>query len=161
MRNLRTLLVLLVVLPVILVTAHLAAGEDAKDAQPQKSLSDDQLSLYPGSVFEVPVPPPVVGNESEPGEAPLPPRHRQLPPVIPHEVTSFLPLTRSSNLCMDCHALDEKFEGGPTPIPQSHYVDLRNAPDKVGETVSRARYNCVQCHVAPTKAKPLVENRMN
>ncbi len=158
MRPMKTLLALLIVLPVVLVTVHRAAGDDA---QSRKGISDDQISLYPGSVFEVPVPPPVVDNESEPGEAPLPPRLRRLPPVIPHEVTSFLPLTRESNACIDCHAVDEKVEGEPTPIPKSHYVDLRNAPDKVGETVSGARYNCVQCHVAPTAAKPLVDNSMN
>lgn len=157
MRPLRMLLTLLVVLPAVLAAVHLAAGEDAR---PEKAIPDDQISLYPGSVFEVPVPAPVMDDENEPGEVPLPPRHRELPPVIPHEVLSFLPLTRSSNACIDCHQVDEKVEGEPTPIPQSHFVDWRNAPDKVGSTVSGARYNCVQCHVAPTAAKPLVDNRM-
>jgi len=52
-----------------------------------------------------------------------------------------------------------KKPGEPTPLPASHYTDLRNAPGKVGDTVTGARWVCTSCHVPQTDAKPLVGNR--
>jgi len=149
---------LLLAIPALLVALGIAVAEETKAP---KAIPDGEISLYPGSVFEVPVPPPVADNATDPGEAPLPPRPRHLPPVIPHGIADFLPLTRGSNSCIDCHAVEKKVEGEATPIPQSHYVDLRNAPGKVGPKVAGARYNCVACHVAQTQAKPLVGNSMD
>jgi nitrate reductase cytochrome c-type subunit len=50
----------------------------------------------------------------------------------------------------------EKVKGEATPIPASHYVDLRNAPGKRGETVAGARWSCTACHVPQQDVKPLV-----
>ena len=69
------------------------------------------------------------------------------------------PVTRQDNLCVDCHGISEADEGDPTPLPPSHYTDLRHAPDRVGETVAGARWVCSSCHVPLTGADPPVGNR--
>jgi len=132
----------------------------ADEPEEPKGVPEARIGLRGVSVFETAVPPPVVENTTDPGEAPLPKRvNGEVPPVVPHGVADFLPITRSSNACIDCHAVEEKEPGEPTPLPESHYRDLRNAPDVVGEAVAGARYVCVSCHVAPTSASPLVANR--
>jgi nitrate reductase cytochrome c-type subunit len=78
--------------------------------------------------------------------------------VIPHSIDDFTPITRSENLCVDCHGVAEKVEGEATPMPPSHYVDLRNTPGKQGEAPAGARWLCVSCHLKQTAAESLVEN---
>ena len=132
----------------------------AQGTPPEGPISDRELGLSSGSVFEVPSPDPVSENQSDPGERPSLPRvYPGAPPIIPHGVADLLPITREQNLCLDCHLVKEKVKGEPTPIPQSHFVDLRNSPGRVGEEVAGARYNCVACHVSLTEAAPLVKNR--
>jgi cytochrome c-type protein NapB len=133
-----------------------AAGEGTASSA---TINDTDIGLSEGSVFDVPTPAPVMVNESMPGEEPVRPRPYALsPPVIPHTVADFLPITTEGNYCIVCHKLEEKVEGEPTPIPESHFVDLRNAPDKVGDEVAGARYNCIACHARTTDAAPLVAN---
>jgi cytochrome c-type protein NapB len=101
----------------------------------------------------------VADNDTAPGEEPALPRaYPGAPPRIPHGIASLLPITRTDNYCIGCHLIDEKVEGGPTPVPASHKTDLRNAPGKVGESIVGARWYCVSCHVSLTGAKPLVGN---
>ncbi len=59
---------------------------------------------------------------------------------------------------MDCHTVAEKKHGEPTPIPASHYVDLRNAPGKRSDKVVGARWVCTACHVPQQDVQPLVRN---
>jgi len=129
-------------------------------APPEKAtVPDRELGLSKMSVFETPSPPAVVENSSAPGERPVLPRvYPGAPPSIPHGVADLLPITREQNMCLACHQLEEKEEGLPTPIPKSHYVDLRNAEAQPRDTVAGARYICVTCHVAPTDAPQLVGN---
>jgi nitrate reductase cytochrome c-type subunit len=120
---------------------------------------DSEIGLSKTSVFDTPSPAPVAENETMPGETEVIPRdNSEGPPAIPHGIGDFLPITASENLCVDCHALEEKVEGGPTPIPQSHYVDMRNAPDEPGDELAGARYVCISCHVSLTETTPLVPN---
>lgn len=126
---------------------------------PEGGIPDSELGLSKVTVFEVPEPDPVLYNTSDPGEVPPEPApYPGAPPPIPHTVQDFLPLTLTENSCMDCHLVEEKVEGEPTPIPPSHFVDLRNAPEQAGEDVAGARYVCVTCHLARTGAPPLVGN---
>ncbi len=69
-------------------------------------------------------------------------------------------MIRDENLCLDCHQvlIEDASEGDPTPIPASHYVDLRNAPKERQNTIVGARYNCVSCHVTPGGNPPLTAN---
>ena len=121
---------------------------------------DTEIGLSKASVFDTPSPEAVVENTRELGESQLISRaYDGAPPVIPHSVTDLLPITRDENMCADCHMTDEKTEGEPTPIPASHYMDLRNAPTEKRETIAGARHVCVSCHMEQTEAVPLVTNR--
>lgn len=140
----------------LLLAAAAAAGAAVSG---EKGIPDTSLGLSKTSVFDVPSPPAVAFNTSDPGERPVIPRiFDGSPPLIPHAIAEFLPITREDNQCIDCHQVEEKEEGGPTPIPPSHFVDLRNAPDTRRDTVAGARYVCVTCHIPQTQTTPLVEN---
>jgi len=124
----------------------LAASTAALAAQPIKP---DSMGLSQGSVFDVPAPKVYTTKGA--------------PPQIPHDITDFLPITAESNMCIACHNQPDNWgkpraQGTPTPIPQSHYTDLRNAPGKVTDHLINARYTCNQCHVPQLDATPLVEN---
>lgn len=128
---------------------------------PARPIRDRDLGLAKGSVFEVPVPSKYTDESSEPGAKRAPKRvNAEMPPVIPHGIADSLPITRSSNLCVDCHAVSgPKKKGEPTPIPASHYVDLRRDPEHKGKGVAGSRVLCTLCHVARTDAPALVANR--
>jgi len=119
-------------------------------------LPPSQVGLVKEPIDRVPVPPAVAFNTSSPGErVPAARPYAGAPPTIPHGIADFLPITRDQNACIECHAVEEKVEGEPTPIPESHHIDLRNDPEKLRPTVSGARYNCITCHASQTDAKPL------
>lgn len=143
---------LFVILGGALVAAESPPGEAAEQA-----VADRDLGLSRTSVFDVPAPEPVPVNASDPGDGPVLPRAYPIaPPRVPHAVADYLPISRSENLCVDCHLLAEAEEGDPTPIPASHLTDLRNAPQEIGEDVVGARWVCLSCHAVATGAQPLV-----
>ena len=120
---------------------------------------DTQLGLAKGSVFDTLPPAEHAPAAAEPGGNRLLPRaNAEAPPLVPHEVDEFLPITREANACVDCHAVAEREAGGPVPLPASHFVDLRNAPGVRREIVAGARWVCTSCHVVQTDAPPLVRN---
>ncbi|HIP20737.1 MAG TPA: nitrate reductase [Sulfurimonas sp.] len=99
------------------------------------------------------------------------------PPMIPHDVTDFLPITRENNACVSCHAPDIASAMGATPIPPSHFLDMRprhtcdgvkfkkTVDNTKNETdikrlthLNQARYNCSQCHAPQSQGNPSVEN---
>ncbi len=123
------------------------------------STPDAQIGLVKGEPSEVLPPPAVKENDSAPGERPV--RARPYPgaaPAIPHGIEDFLPITKAQNACVDCHAVSEKKKGEPTPIPPSHFVDLRNAPGTRQEKVAGARWVCTACHVPQQDVAPLVKS---
>jgi cytochrome c-type protein NapB len=143
------------VFPVVAAMALLCACATSKPV----AIPADDLGLQKGPVLATPVPPRLVVNETAPGDAPLPPRAWVgVAPVVPHAVGDFLPITAKENACVGCHQVATKEKGGPTPLPRSHFVDFRNAPDKVQARLVDTRYVCVSCHVEGTGAKPLVRN---
>jgi cytochrome c-type protein NapB len=143
-----------------------AVGDSAPDSTPETTMpsqpagiADHELGLSKTSVFDTPIPEPVMSNTTDPGDRTLIPRAYEIsPPRIPHLVADFLPVTQGDNLCIDCHQLDAAEEGDPKPIPVSHFLDLRNAPEVEQDTVAGARYVCVACHLEQTDAQPLVQN---
>jgi nitrate reductase cytochrome c-type subunit len=144
------------ILPFALCLVSLSAS------QPQaKPVPDRNQGLSRTSVFDVPAPPLYTDEASSPGEKPLPKRiNREYPPVIPHSLADCLPITRASNLCLDCHAVPgPKKKGEATPIPASHFVDLRRGPEAKGAHIAGTRYVCISCHVPRTDAPPAVANR--
>ena len=145
--------------PIILSLAAMLAAACGTSA-PSTPIPDTSLGLAKGSVFDVPTPPAVKADESNPGEQPVLARpYASAPPRVPHAVGDFLPITQKQNACLECHAVKEKTKGEPTPIPPSHYVDYRISPERVDPRVVGARYICVSCHAARTDAPDLVGNR--
>ena len=145
------------------VTALLAFALVAQAAPPAatpvaRSTPDKELGLSKTSVFDVPSPPAWKAVDSAPGDKPLPARaNKETPPVVPHAMGDFLPITPTQNLCVDCHAIDgPKKKGEPTPLPASLFVDLRHAPQKKGDKVAGARWVCISCHVSRSNAPPAV-----
>jgi len=139
----------------------MAATSSAFAAQP---IPANNMGLSKTSVFDVPEPMVYHYGTAQPGESKVLPRaYPGAPPQIPHAIGDFLPITAQNNMCIACHALPDQWgkkreQGMATPIPPSHYTDLRNAPDKVTDHLINARYNCNQCHVPQADAPALVEN---
>jgi cytochrome c-type protein NapB len=145
--------------PLAAAALLLAAAALAADKAPP--VKDAQLGLSRTSVFDVPSPPPFKAEEGAPGAGPLPRRlSAEIPPVIPHAVADFLPITRDQNACIDCHELPgPKKPGEPTPLPRSHYADWRHAQGTLLEKHAGGRWICISCHVPRTDAAPLVGSR--
>lgn len=129
-------------------------------ATSEPTLSDRDVGLAKGSIFDVLVPAAVAENQTDPGDSLVLPRAFEgAPPRVSHAIADLLPITRDENLCVDCHHLEDAEEGDPTtPIPESHFVDMRNRPTEVGDEVAGARYYCVTCHVVGSDAALLVAN---
>jgi cytochrome c-type protein NapB len=128
-----------------------------------QAIADTDLGLSKASVFETPSPKAFSYSGASPGSGKILPRaYPGAPPQVPHDIESFLPLTLDNNMCISCHdrpeMMGKRQEGEPTPMPASHYTDLRHAPGKVRGKVVGARFVCVQCHVPQANVKPLVEN---
>jgi cytochrome c-type protein NapB len=134
------------------------AGTGAPEAAPVK---DSELGLSRTSVFDAPAPPLSRPVDAAPGERPPVPRaYPDAPPLIPHAIADFLPITREANSCVDCHgATKAKEPGQPTPLPPSHYTDLRRPGATAGDEVAGGRWVCTSCHLPLTDARPLVESR--
>lgn len=89
-----------------------------------------------------------------PDGPPIPRDYVQQPPLIPHKVEGY-EVTKNFNKCMDCHSWSRYQEFKATKVSLTHFKDRDG-----GElsNVSPRRYFCLQCHVAQTDAKPLVDN---
>ena len=138
------------------VGVGLVAAQDAAAPIP-----DTEFGLAKGSVFDVLVPEIAIFNTTDPGDMPAVGRaFASAPPLVPHAVADFMPITREENWCVDCHMLDwtapEKDD--PTPISFSHYMNLRDDTDDIGKEIAGARWVCVSCHVPVSEAPALVAN---
>jgi cytochrome c-type protein NapB len=147
--------------PTLLAVALAAIVAGLAQAQQEDTapIADVDLSLSRTSVFDVPAPPVPAVNVADPGDLPLVERaYASAPPLVPHAVADFMPITRDENWCVDCHDLDwmDPEEDEPTPVPFSHYMDLRGDSDDIGEEIVGARWVCVSCHVPVTDAPALV-----
>ena len=141
---------------VLLIVFGLRVPDATPTNDDSTGIPDDRIGLVHQDIEAIPIPDEVHDNMSAPGERSLPSRWNELaPPVIPHGIDDFLPVTKSSNACLECHGIEEKVEGEPTPVPESHYRDLRNAPTIVREQIAGSRYVCISCHAAQTDARPL------
>ncbi len=121
-------------------------------------------------------------SKKEPGESTRIERsYENAPPLISHSVEGYLPITKDSNMCIECHAPAYAKDAGAIPTPKSHLVSYRpvtslkdgimqkngsgfkntadiqtKAHDRKG--VSMDRFNCSLCHVPQTDNAPLVAN---
>ncbi len=107
------------------------------------------------------------------------------PPLIPHSVVGLVPITKKNNACLGCHMPEVAKAMHATPIPKSHFMNFRpkyvltksGKLEVEGKVVARVnggandvyatpthgklypgRYNCTQCHIVQSNAKPLVKN---
>jgi cytochrome c-type protein NapB len=124
------------------------------------AMEENDMGLSKSSVFDVPVPP---AWDYTTTQGKMPRYFGEAPPMIPHSVSSYENITAAMNMCLSCHNQPANMgkevpAGMPTPMPASHYTDLRNAPDQVAKEVDGSRYKCTLCHQAQADAKPLVEN---
>lgn len=127
------------------------SGVSVEIGSQAQAIPDSTLGFSKRSIFGTPEPEPVIRDASFPGEGlPQPRMSLKAPPVIPHGIIDFGPITREYNPCLDCHIPGEKVEGMPTPVPASHLVDLRNSPGEVRDSVAGARHICTTCHVSRT-----------
>lgn len=152
------------------------------------SVSDDSLSLRKANVQnESSITLKKVNYiNAAPGEAKKIERsYDNAPPLIPHSVVGLVPITINNNSCLGCHMPEVAASVHATPIPKSHFMNFRPTEIiakngkliKKGDIVARpndgsndvfatsthgklyaGRYNCTQCHVAQSNAKPLVGN---
>lgn len=142
-----------------LFAACAAPQREAASRPADAGIPADALGLSKTSVFGVPTPPPVRENGAVPGDAPVLPRaFPGAPPVVPHDIRDFTPITATQNACADCHSTAARTPGGPTPLPASHYTDSSLASAKAGDKVVGTRWVCTSCHVARTDAATLVGN---
>lgn len=82
----------------------------------------------------------------------------QQPPMVPHTVDQYVPLTMEENACLDCHITTE-LRGQPVPqMGDSHFSKTAKRRDG-GPALSMDRFQCDTCHVAQVDAKPLVDNK--
>ena len=135
----------------------MAIAAQIAQAADTKSISDDQIGLSQTSVYDAPAPQAFQYRDNQPfsGEV-LPRAYQGAPPQIPHDIQSFVPITRDNNMCVGCHQqpdkVGQKTKGQPTPLPASHYVDVK------ANTLNMGRFVCTQCHAPQAKVSPLVGN---
>ena len=83
------------------------------------------------------------------------------PPMIPHTVEEYYPITMETNECLECHdkkkLIDKEYvKGKKLAMSEDHYGGFYGTGDK--DEVSGARYTCSQCHAPVSNAQPLVES---
>jgi len=152
----------LLVLSLAFVLSCSSSGPDESSAPPAESPAaapmavvstpDSEIGLAPGTAFEQPPQAPIAFNRVDPGESELRARpNAEFPPVIPHSVEEFGPITMTENPCLDCHNADVAEDMGAVAVPASHRMDLRNSPGEYGDEVTGARLVCTSCHVEMTE----------
>lgn len=80
------------------------------------------------------------------------------PPMVPHNIEKYVPLTAEENACMDCHITDE-LRGQKMPrMGESHFSKTVKGADGK-PVVEMSRFQCDSCHVPQVDAKELVDTR--
>ena len=155
-------------------------AEETTEVRPVASVSEESLGLRKTDIYaeDDTLAEKTEYRSAQPGTSTKIKRaYQDAPPMIPHDVTDFLPITRTNNACVGCHAPDIAPAMGATPIPPSHYLDMRprhicdgvkfkkSIDNTKNETdvkklthLSQARFNCSQCHAPQSQGNPSVEN---
>ena len=153
----RRVLLVLLVAAVVAVAFRIGMPDGTADRAP---VSDLDLGLRKTALTDDRVPPIFVFTDAAPGgNVRLARAYDGAPPLIPHSLDGFVPITSAENTCLLCHQTGSTDPADPPQVPRSHLTDFRGAPDVVRETVAGARWNCTACHVMQSDAPVLVENR--
>jgi len=125
------------------------------------TIPDDDLGIRKGTLLtEEVVVPETATVHTEAGESDKHDRSfENAPPMIPHDISDFVPITIQTNECVECHNPEVAEDAGATSVPASHYYDLRE--DKKLSELSGANYNCTLCHYTMADIPPIVENEFN
>jgi cytochrome c-type protein NapB len=80
------------------------------------------------------------------------------PPMVPHSIEKYVPMTLEENACMECHQTEE-IRGQKIPqIGESHFS--KTLKTKAGKpALEMSRFQCDSCHVPQVDAKELVDSR--
>jgi cytochrome c-type protein NapB len=80
------------------------------------------------------------------------------PPMVPHTVEKYVPLTMEENACMECH-LTTEIRGQKIPqIGQSHFSTTTKT--NAGKpALEMSRFQCDSCHVPQVDAKELIDSK--
>jgi cytochrome c-type protein NapB len=133
----------------------------------QQTVIDDAAMGLAGSVFDTPDPLrfSYISTDPDDADSTLPVAFSDAPPQISHSIDTVMPITLDKNKCLKCHddqavwkKGDQKPKDEASPMPESHYTDLRHTPDEVGKKLIGSRYFCTQCHVPQAEVTPLVDN---
>lgn len=80
------------------------------------------------------------------------------PPMVPHTIEKYVPLTIEENACLECHITDE-LRGQKVPkVGESHFSKTIKRKDGK-PAVSMDRFQCDTCHVPQVDAKELVDTK--
>ncbi len=140
------------ILTLCLLAGLLAVG--AASAQGTRPVPDADLGLAKGSVFDVPTPQPFSADGR--GVTGAAKAAYGAPPLVPHAVDDFLPITADKNACVGCHDRPgaKKAKGEGTPMPPLHYVKAEGKPRLSGDY-----YGCGLCHAPAANVRDLVVNK--
>ncbi len=142
-------------------------GNGKKGSDVKGGIDENSLGLRKTSVFDEQntKTPGVEYSKQGPGSSKRFGRsYENAPPQIPHSVSGLLPITQKENRCLGCHIPAVAKSMKATPLPKSHFYDMRYkkelAPKDLikaqAENISNTRYECVLCHVPQaTNVKPL------
>jgi len=101
------------------------------------------------------------------------------PPMIPHTMEGFVPITAKANACLACHLPAVAAALKATAMPKSHFTDYRpevikqedlyKVDAEEGEVIAKdmganynlARYNCTQCHAPQANTTVFIDNQFN
>jgi cytochrome c-type protein NapB len=118
-------------------------------------LSENQMGLQKGSVFDTSTPAPFSFETA--GPLIEPPRGSGMPPMISHAVDDDdRVITSASNACLQCHDRNSarKTNKPPKFAPASHYATADGKP-----AIAAGIYVCTGCHAPQADLAPLIENR--
>ncbi|MDP1524647.1 MAG: nitrate reductase cytochrome c-type subunit [Rhodocyclaceae bacterium] len=80
------------------------------------------------------------------------------PPMVPHTIEKYVPLTADENACLECHITDE-LRGQKVPkMGESHLSKTFKRTDGK-PAVEMSRFQCDSCHVPQVDAKELVDSK--
>lgn len=156
-------LLISVLLAAITVTGCKTTGSSGGDQASVGPLDQTSVGIGQDAIFSEALPSAFDYPDTKAGKSDLIAKsYHTAPPMVPHTLEEYLPITAEENECMDCHDWYDKIGGDYVkgkrkyPMPKSHYGGF--AGKGIRDEVSGARYTCVQCHAAVSNAQPLVEN---
>ena len=157
-------------------------AQPAKKANAAKTITEEQLSYRNTSLYseaDTAVKASQYSSDGAGTSKKIARAFQDAPPMIPHDTEGMLPITRKDgNQCINCHMPEVAASMGATPIPPSHFLNMR--PDnkvvngtfkpegnvlanttsvKKENTLYAGRWNCSQCHAPQSNAKLITANK--